>query len=82
MSGLILYGREEKRKISAYAGSLRIDQTTKALEEADQSNDPARMRAANEQARNALAEMKNRLSRRMNMMDMMEKMHGRGQKKQ
>lgn len=71
MSGLILYGREEKRKISAYAGSLRveyrkhfqetaksIDQTTKALDEADQSNDPARMRAANEQARNALAEMK------------------------
>jgi hypothetical protein len=59
-----------------------IDQTTKALEEASQSNDPARLRAANDQARKALAEMKNHMSQCMNMMDMMEKMHGKGQKKQ
>lgn len=59
-----------------------IDQTTKTLEEANQSNDPARMRAANDQARKALAEMKNHMSMCMNMMDMMEKMHGKGQKKQ
>jgi hypothetical protein len=59
-----------------------IDLTTKALEEASQSNDPARMRVANDQARKALAEMKNHMSRCMNMMDMMEKMHGKGQKKQ
>jgi predicted lipoprotein len=59
-----------------------IDQTTKALEEANQSNDPARMRAANDQAMKALAEMKNHMSMCMNMMDMMEKMHGKGQKKQ
>jgi hypothetical protein len=30
------------------------------------------MRAANDQARKALAEMKNRMSRRLNMMDMMD----------
>ena len=54
----------------------------KALEEANQSNDPARMRAANDQAMKALAEMKNHMSMCMNMMDMMEKMHGKGQKKQ
>jgi hypothetical protein len=57
-----------------------IDQTTKALEDASQSNDPARMRAANDQARKALAEMKNHMSMCMNMMDMMEKMHWQGPK--
>jgi len=52
------------------------------LEDAEQSNDPARMRAALGQARKSLAEMKNHMSMCMNMMDMMEKMHGKGQKKQ
>ena len=59
-----------------------IDQTTKTLEEASPSNDPARMLAANDQARKALAEMKNHMSMCTNMMDMMEKMQGKGQKKQ
>jgi predicted lipoprotein len=59
-----------------------LTQTTKTLEEANQSNDPAKMRTANDQARNTLAEMKNRMSRCMNLMDMMEKMHGKGQKGQ
>jgi len=59
-----------------------IDQTMKTLEEANQSNDPAMMRAANDQARKTLTEMKNHMSMCMNMMDMMEKMHGKGQKKQ
>src|SRR6266542_3906000 len=62
-----------------------IDQTTKILDEAEQSNDPARRQAAINQARKSLAEMKNRMERCMNMMDMMdmmEKMRGKGQKKQ
>jgi hypothetical protein len=62
--------------------AMSIDQTTKTLEEANQSNDPSRMRAANERAQKALAEMKHHMSMCMNMMDMMEKMHGKGQKKQ
>jgi hypothetical protein len=59
-----------------------VDQTTKMLDDANQSNDPARMRAANEQALKALAEMKNHMDKCMNMMDMMDKMHGKGRKKQ
>lgn len=59
-----------------------IDQTTKMIDEAEQSNDPARREAAIDQSRKSFTEMKNRLSRCMNMMDMMEKMHGKGQKKQ
>jgi hypothetical protein len=59
-----------------------IDQTTKMMGEAGQSNDHARLRAALDQAQKSLAEMKNHMSMCMNMMDMMEKMHGKGQKKQ
>ena len=59
-----------------------IDQTTKMMGEAGQSNDPARLRAAFNQAQKSLAEMKNHMSMCMNMMNMMEKMHGKGQKKQ
>jgi len=59
-----------------------VDQTSKTLEAAEQSNDPARMRAALDQARKSLAGMKNHMSMCMNMMDMMERMHGKGQKKQ
>jgi predicted lipoprotein len=57
-----------------------IDQTTKTMEEAKQSNDPAKMRAALDQGQKRLAEMKNHMSGCMNMMNMMEKMHGKGQK--
>jgi len=52
-----------------------IDQMTKMIDEAEQSNDPARAQTALGQARKSLAEMKNH-------MDMMEKMHGKGRKKQ
>jgi hypothetical protein len=59
-----------------------VDQMAKTLDEAEQSNDPARKQAALDQARKSLAEMKNRMSKCMDMMDMMEKMHGKSQKKQ
>jgi hypothetical protein len=59
-----------------------VDQTKKMLDEAERSNDPARRQAAIDQARKSLAEMKNRMSRCVEIMDMMEKMHGKGQKKQ
>jgi hypothetical protein len=49
--------------------------------EAEQSNDPDRMRDALGQARKSLSKMKNRMDMCMNMMDMMEKMHGKGRKK-
>jgi hypothetical protein len=53
----------------------------KMMEEAEQSNDPARMRDALGQARKSLAEMKNHMDMCINMMDMMEKMRSKGQKK-
>jgi hypothetical protein len=59
-----------------------IDQTTKMMDEAGQSNAPARMRAALDQAQKELVGMKNHMSMCMSMMDMMEKTHGKGQKKQ
>jgi uncharacterized coiled-coil protein SlyX len=52
------------------------------IDEAEQSNDLARMRDALGQTWKSLAEMKNHMDMCMNMMDMMEKMHGKGQKKQ
>ncbi|HJT70837.1 MAG TPA: hypothetical protein VJ731_11605 [Terriglobales bacterium] len=51
-----------------------IDQLTKEMEEAKQSNDPAKMRKALEDAQKPLADMKNHMSMCMNMMDMMQKM--------
>jgi uncharacterized membrane-anchored protein YhcB (DUF1043 family) len=53
-----------------------IDQMTKTMDEARQSNDPAKMRSALDAAQTPLAEMKNHMSMCMNMMDMMGKMHG------
>ena len=59
-----------------------VDQTAKTLEDAEQSNDLARMRDVLGLTRMSLAEMKNHMSMCMNMMNMMEKRHGEGQKKQ
>ncbi len=52
------------------------------IDEAEQSNEPARMRDALGKARKSLAEMKRHMDMCMNMMDMMEKMHGKDRKKQ
>ncbi len=49
----------------------------KTLEEARQSNDPAKMRNAIEQAEKPLADMQNHMDMCMNMMNMMG-MHGMG----
>src|SRR6266850_2890319 len=53
-----------------------LDQTSKTLEEAKQSNDPAKMRAAIDQAQKQLADMKDHMTMCGNMMNMMQKMQG------
>lgn len=55
-----------------------IDQMSKMMEGAKQSNDPAKMRTAIDQAQKQLAEMKEHMSKCGDMMSMMEKMEGMG----
>jgi soluble cytochrome b562 len=55
-----------------------VDQLSKTLEAAKQSNDPSKMRAAIDQTQKHLSEMKEHMSMCGNMMSMMEKMHGTG----
>ena len=57
------------------------DEASKALEGAKQSNDPAKMRAAIDQAQKQLGEMKEHMSMCGNMMNMMENMQGMGDMK-
>ena len=58
-----------------------IDETSKTIEGAKQSNDPKKMRAALDQAQKQLTEMKEHMSMCSNMMGMMEKMQGMGEMK-
>ena len=58
--------------------SASIDGLVQTMDEAKQSNDPEKMRAALDQAQKPLAEMKRHMSMCMNMMGMMQKMHGMG----
>lgn len=58
------------------ANMKSIDQMEKTMADAQASNDPAKMRAALEQARKPLTDMREHMSMCMNMMSMMEKMHG------
>ena len=53
-----------------------LDQTSKTLEGAKQSNDPDKMRAAIDQAQKQLADMKDHMTTCGNMMNMMQKMQG------
>ena len=53
-----------------------IDQLTKRMDEAKQSNDPGQMRAVLDEARQPLAEMKDHMTMCMHMMSMMQGMHG------
>jgi hypothetical protein len=53
-----------------------LDQTSKTLEEAKQSNDPAKMRAAIDEAQKQLADMKDHMTKCGSMMNMMQKMQG------
>ncbi|TMA82703.1 MAG: hypothetical protein E6J74_37250 [Deltaproteobacteria bacterium] len=55
-----------------------IDQMTKMMEAAKQSNDPVKMRAALDQGQKQLSEMKEHMTKCGNMMSMMEKMPGMG----
>jgi len=55
-----------------------IDQMTKMMEGAKQSNDPVKMRAALDQGQKQLSEMKKHMTKCGNMMSMMEKMPGMG----
>jgi len=60
------------------AAMKSIDQMNTTMEAAKQSNDPAMMRAAIDQAQKQLMEMKERMTTCRNMMGMMEKMQGMG----
>jgi hypothetical protein len=55
-----------------------IDQMTKMMDGARQSNDPEKMRAALDQSQRQLAKMKEHMAMCENMMNMMEKMQGKG----
>ena len=52
------------------------DQTTKDIEAAKQSNDPAKMRAALDEAQKALSPMNEHMKNCMSMMNMMQNMNG------
>jgi hypothetical protein len=56
-----------------------VDQLSKTLEGAKQSNDPGKMSAAIDQTQKHLSEMKEHMSMCGNMMSMMEKMQGMGE---
>jgi hypothetical protein len=56
-----------------------VDQLSKTLEAAKQSNDPGKMRAAIDQTQKHLSEMKEHMSMCGNMMSMMERMPGMGE---
>lgn len=60
------------------ATTKSLEQMTKMMDGASASNDPAKMRAALDQARKPLTEMQEHMGMCMNMMNMMEKMHGKG----
>lgn len=55
-----------------------MEQMQKTMDDANASNDPAKTRAALEQAKKPLGDMKEHMGMCMDMMKMMEKMHGGG----
>jgi small-conductance mechanosensitive channel len=55
-----------------------IDQMSKMMDGAKQSNDPAKMRSTLDQSHKQLGEMKEHMTMCGNMMSMMEKMQGMG----
>jgi hypothetical protein len=61
------------------AAMKSIDQMSTTMEGAKQSNDPAKMRAAIDQAQQQLMEMKKHMTMCGNMMSMMGKMQGMGE---
>ena len=58
------------------ASMKSMDGLAKVVADAKTSNDPARMRAALQQTEQPLADMRQHMTMCMNMMSMMEKMHG------
>ena len=57
-------------------GSFPSDQLTERIDKAKQSNDPVQMRTTLEEVQKPLAEMKDHMTMCMNMMSMMQGMHG------
>ena len=58
------------------ATTASIEQMMTKMREAKQSNDPAQMRTALDQAQKPLAEMKDHMTKCMDMMSMMQQMPG------
>jgi phage shock protein A len=71
MMGMMQECRTHCRQMSGMHGDLR-----KTVEQARQSNDPVKMRAALDQVQKSLTTMEQRMSQCMRSMDNMEKMHG------
>ena len=78
MGGMSMGGMMKECNEHHQAMAKNMDGASKALEGAKQSNDPAKMRAAIDQAQQQLADMKEHMSMCGNMMNMMEKMPGMG----
>jgi peptidoglycan hydrolase CwlO-like protein len=55
--------------------SNTIEQLSRTIDDAKASNDPAKMRAALDQAQKPLADMKQHMTGCMSMVSMMQKMH-------
>jgi len=55
-----------------------IDQMSKMMQDAKESNDPVKMRSAIDQSQKQLADMKEHMTMCTNMMNMMQKMQGMG----
>jgi Ferritin-like domain len=74
--GMSMEGMMKECREHHQAMTKSIDQMSKTLEGTKQSNDPAKMRAAIDQAQKHLAEMKEHMAMCSKMMGMMEKMEG------
>src|SRR2546426_6182561 len=61
----------EECRTHCQATTTSIDQLTKRMEEAKQSNDPVQMRAALDEAQKPLTDMREHMAMCMNMMSMM-----------
>jgi hypothetical protein len=74
--GMPMEGMMKECREHHQAMTKNMDQMSKTLEGAKQSNDPAKMRAGIDQAQKHLSEMKEHMAKCSNMMSMMEKMEG------
>jgi hypothetical protein len=76
MRSMSMEGMMKECKEHHQAMTKSMDEMSKTLEGAKQSNDPGKVRTAIDQAQKQLADMKEHMSRCGNMINMMHKMQG------